>query len=736
MAQAFSFGAYNSIDEGLQGTACFSAQLVQDAVSGNIDLNFIGFLPATDALKRLAGVLDEDSDFLSDIRNLLNATADIETAIALNFALARSLAFMISEPQNQAPPGYLHTCQVCKPVAERLGPMIDSLENSVAMALREVRQEVEKQLQGEQVKSLRKSIQSTVGPLEAVKAQMVEQIGFFISQAEHGFQQSMEIVNGDGSLLYPSILGLFLLCLLLFVHGVFSLGVFACCGGRDHDPCCVRYSAGYSLCSSYCYSMLLLLLGGVMVIASTVGSGVCLVMLDFDKEVGEKLLVSLGVASEELDETLDVALTVADRCMSLKVNSTATTNLMDIIELPARDPTQPGQRSTPREDVINLVIVPIEEGFAKLAEALNTQPPTLHDYPAVTEVREMIGQVNMKSLYWSDVPDILNDPIYQLMHPFYYLVSLNCENKRLSEMLPPPLNQFWVPGLKSMALTGFSFARGSLSVSAPGLASDINSASFDCPVEFVGDCGTAAHSSNATLTAMCQAGRSFLVDKKLPLARDPLFVCRYLQLPGAPWGTRCDLTNLSEGNVSEGINVTWSDACVFPNGSIEVFDVDCTLTEFNELIQSFELSLLAGFKVLDATVLSILDLIWVELRALVELHVLNPIQRLLISFDCSFMRSFWSGLTNSLCLRSVAGFHTMSVSYLVAAVLSLNMAIVMYIPWRYSRDNYDTSLDEPPIQEVTVESAPAPAERVRDEAEIQEPHHPGQPDLSSTSHSL
>lgn len=361
-------------------------------------------------------------------------------------------------------------------------------------------------------------------------------------------------MNGDGSLLYPSILGLFLLCLLLFVHGVFSLGVFACCGGRDHDPCCVRYSAGYSLCSSYCYSMLLLLLGGVMVIASTVGSGVCLVMLDFDKEVGEKLLVSLGVASEELDETLDVALTVADRCMSLKVNSTATTNLMDIIELPARDPTQPGQRSTPREDVINLVIVPIEEGFAKLAEALNTQPPTLHDYPAVTEVREMIGQVNMKSLYWSDVPDILNDPIYQLMHPFYYLVSLNCENKRLSEMLPPPLNQFWVPGLKSMALTGFSFARGSLSVSAPGLASDINSASFDCPVEFVGDCGTAAHSSNATLTAMCQAGRSFLVDKKLPLARDPLFVCRYLQLPGAPWGTRCDLTNLSEGNVSEGIN--------------------------------------------------------------------------------------------------------------------------------------------------------------------------------------
>ena len=35
ISQAFSFPAYHGIDQGLRGTACYSAHLVQDVVSGN-----------------------------------------------------------------------------------------------------------------------------------------------------------------------------------------------------------------------------------------------------------------------------------------------------------------------------------------------------------------------------------------------------------------------------------------------------------------------------------------------------------------------------------------------------------------------------------------------------------------------------------------------------------------------------------------------------------------------------
>ena len=103
------------------------------------DLNFIGFLPATATLASLAGILDEDSAFMSELLGLLNITEEIEKAVRLNFALAYSLSFMISEPQNQAPEGFLHTCQICIPVAEKLAPMIATFEAGIGVALDGVR---------------------------------------------------------------------------------------------------------------------------------------------------------------------------------------------------------------------------------------------------------------------------------------------------------------------------------------------------------------------------------------------------------------------------------------------------------------------------------------------------------------------------------------------------------------------------------------------------------------------
>ena len=281
-----------------------------------------------------------------------------------------------------------------------------------------------------------------------------------------------------------------------------------------------------------------------MVITSTVGSGVCLVMLDFDKEIGEKLLISLGMSqSDQLPDALDMALTVADRCMSLRVNSTASMNLMDIIELPARNPSYPGEKRTPRQDVIDLVIVPIEEGFAQLESALNTQPPTLHDHPMVTQVRDIISDINMKSLYWSDVVDIERHPTYRFMDRTNYLVSLNCDDVQLGDKLPPPLNDIYVPGLRSMAVDGYVVWDQGVEVRTRAIAADMNSATFNCPVELIGTCGTAS-GSNAATRAVCEAGKAFLEETKLPLARDPVFVCRYFQQPGAPWGTKCDMRNM------------------------------------------------------------------------------------------------------------------------------------------------------------------------------------------------
>lgn len=153
---------------------------------------------------------------------------------------------------------------------------------------------------------------------------------------------------------------------------------------------------------------------------------------------------------------------------------------------------------------------------------------------------------------------------------------------------------------------------------------------------------------------------------------------------------------------------------------METFIVGCTVDEFAAQISGFEELIRSGLHFLDLTVEGIVDTIMITLRRLVEENILNPLNILLNGLHCSFMREFWSGLTSSLCLRSVSGLYTMSVSYVVAAILSLLVAGAMYIPWRFSRDNQDiwrtthtgeaaADAEAPTIAETDLASPPVPA---------------------------
>lgn len=697
VAQSVSFAAYTDIDQGIQGTACYSAKFMRDAVNGNPELNFTGFLPLTNMLEEVSTILEPTSQVMQDITSLLSLTDDLEKAITVNFAILTMLLDLVGDRQNAAPSGSMHKCQICQPLVDLVRPLLEQLEGTVAFALFMARFQVAAQLSGPELTSLRSSIRSTVAPLKEIKAMVVDQIGFYLSTAEGGFQYVMGYIRGDfwtgqGGYLFPVILALFLLCILIVIHGIFSLAVFGCCGGREHDPCCVRYSAGYSLCSSYCYTMLLLLLGGIIAILSTVGSGVCLVMLDFDRQVGKQLLVASGVESEELDEYLDMALNLTDQCMSLKGDVQQNRNLVDLIPIPKVNPTFPGEMSTPRQEIIELAIKPIQDAFAQL-DQVEGMIPTVSTMPEVSMVLRIIGQINMRSLIWSDPTEILVDPRYRAMNPAFHLVTLNCPDTFLGPDLPEPLANVRVPGMNSMAMDGYFVVRTTgdelkmilptefpeTQIQVHGLESDMLTQNWSCPAGFSeGTCGTAP-ASNAGTAAACRAGKAFLEEKKLPLQQNPVFNCRYFQKPGEPWGTPCEIGNMSFGDAQ----------CIFPSGSMETFVVKCTVDEFAAQISSFEELIRSGLHFVDLTVEGIVDTLMVTLRRLVEENFLNPINTLLTGLDCSFMREFWAGLTSSLCLRSVSGFHTMSVSYVVAAVLSLLVAGSMYIPWRFSRDNQD-----------------------------------------------
>lgn len=148
--------------------------------------------------------------------------------------------------------------------------------------------------------------------------------------------------------------------------------------------------------------------------------------------------------SAELDEYLDMALNLSDQCMSLKGAENANRNLVDLIPIPKVNPTFPGEMSTPRKEIIELAIKPIQDAFAKLDE-YEGMIPTVSTMPEVNMVLKVIGDINMRSLIWSDPTEILVDPRYRAMNPAYHLVTLNCPDTLLSPDLPGPLANLRVP---------------------------------------------------------------------------------------------------------------------------------------------------------------------------------------------------------------------------------------------------------------------------------------------------
>ncbi|OLP76584.1 hypothetical protein AK812_SmicGene43464 [Symbiodinium microadriaticum] len=108
------------------------------------------------------------------------------------------------------------------------------------------------------------------------------------------------------------------------------------------------------------------------VIAAMFGSGMCLVMIDFDQESGANLFAAVG---EELPDDVMTALKIADRCFSLshpQDNPGFSRNLADIVDIPSSNATLAamGYTSTIREELETVAIDPILDQIAAAESSL------------------------------------------------------------------------------------------------------------------------------------------------------------------------------------------------------------------------------------------------------------------------------------------------------------------------------------------------------------------------------
>ena len=387
---AMSVLEHKGIEQGIQGTGCYSAQLLKDTVAGNPSQNFVGLLPAYTALDNLSQSLEPGSAFLEDVQSVLSQTEELERAVNLVRDMLDSLPFLLGEPRNQYPLGYYHHCAICAPLGASLDSLVRLFDEGVAFALNAFRSEVARQLDdGSSISNLRSTIRQTKEPIEVMKDQILDQVGYFVRQADDGFEKGTEALAGETSVLYPSFMVVFVASLIVAVLGFLALVLYSLWhrGGAAPDPVPVCTSSAGAMCGAYIFAGILFLIGGILILVSMVGGGVCLAMVDFDQQSGETLLESLNVP---VDDTVRMALNVADRCMSLTSDSNSTRNVADIIELPALFPTYDGETDTARHLLADLVANQINGAYLVLEMALATQPIRLADNPILSTVRSYL----------------------------------------------------------------------------------------------------------------------------------------------------------------------------------------------------------------------------------------------------------------------------------------------------------------------------------------------------------
>mmetsp|Transcript_49717 Transcript_49717/g.116110 ORF Transcript_49717/g.116110 Transcript_49717/m.116110 type:complete len:882 (-) Transcript_49717:143-2788(-) len=694
-----SLSGANNIQNGIKGTACSAAILVKDAVAGSPSDNFIGLLPAYNKLDEISGILTPGSNFMNSLDSIIAQTEDLSKAVTLVGETIRLLEDIMNDPSNVEPmkngATLEHKCVVCADVGPALAEVREVFEGSTGEAMAALRDTISEQLQGPALDDTRNSITQAMEPIRAAKDAFVEQVGYFVQERD-GFQTQTESIAGDNSQLTPAVLLFFSVFLIITISAIIALGYWSYTDKRGEEPeaCCVRCCTGCVSCSACIYAMLVLLIAGIMVIVAMFGSGVCLVLIDFNAETGVNLFTAIG---EDIPAEVEQALTIADRCFSLTYPEDAnfSRNLADIVDIPS--PSDPDQMMTIREQIFELAIAPIQEQIESAEDSYSgtNNIPSLSSAPELADLFTMIDALQMKALYLPDQALVSAGPHADMLatsatfptNPYaaYLGVGISCDNITLSSDLEG-FGGTSVPGLNAMIQDGFTFDGNDVPPTTdPNML--MYGTAWTCPDLSAYSCNSSIFIP-AEFTAACVAGGAFVQDTKKPLNEEAVFKCHTFVFAN---GNPCHPANMVQSGT--GPTSTWSGTCLVANGGTEIMRITggraCTIDELQQNIQDIKADLQKVFEFFDERTVSLTEKIIGDLKNLVQVAVVDPITNLMDNLSCGFMRSFWKGLTDNMCYRGMNGFRLIANSYVISGLLSLCIAFLIFIPWKISRDNKD-----------------------------------------------
>eukprot|EP00930_Biecheleria_cincta_P071144 TRINITY_DN5867_c0_g1_i1.p1 TRINITY_DN5867_c0_g1~~TRINITY_DN5867_c0_g1_i1.p1 ORF type:complete len:852 (-),score=134.45 TRINITY_DN5867_c0_g1_i1:118-2595(-) len=669
---SLAFTGFQRVDDGIATTGCASATLLKDLLAGDPDNNFAGLLPVVQTFESLVAKLEPGSVFLTGLQSTLNRTKDIENSVAVVGGMVKLLQDMMAVPENvrpKSPAGLdlMHKCTLCSELAPILDPVAEGLEKGTGSVLAKARAEVKKQLDGPRLGALRQDLQTTIDPMVEFKKTFTESVGFFVNPG--GMDEYAPYFQGNGSALFGLVMYASVVLFLVLLCACSSLGCWVCMEQRPEsrpgsNPYIKngRTCAACSWCNATIYAIVMLIFGGLLLILSVPISGACLVMLDFDKELGQNVMATLEIGGS--NDSTSMFLNIADKCLSAKSASkysNVSLNLLDMVTVE----NSTGGKVTVREEVITKAIDPVKAQFEAVTATLVKSPAALSNSSDVLKLRTLLRTAPISAMILPDIEEIRSSNQYKALGDdprtqVGSFTSMSCENFTTGTELG---NSQVLPGMK------FSFDLLATLGTADPTSSCMNHTQRLLPLSCSG-------------YAPCIAGNKFLTERKNVLAASARFRCDLFQHPSGV-GV-CDPKAMYKSN---GV---WHNTCLDDQGRMQIQPRTCSLAEFDKYVEEFDVRLANAFLMLDETVQSSLSGIDSDLRTLVESHVLAPIYNVVNNFECGFMRSFYTGLLDGVCFQGLGGYRAISSSYAAGALLSLVLGLVMYAAWRVMKDNYDT----------------------------------------------
>jgi hypothetical protein len=546
-----------------------------------------------------------------------------------------------------------------------LAPVIQALDTGAAAALKDARIEAKAQLSTENRQNIQSQLNSAIVPLNDAKNTMRTSFQTFVDpELKDNFAD-----NADYGL-RGLIGGLFVLALLVLCCGCGSVG---CCWKSEEGNASQRVACATWCCNFY-VAVVALFVGGFMLLIAVPVSGTCLVLADINRNMLNDIATAIN-----LDMTGDDGIILGDmvdKCFNPPDPNVAS-SLLDILF--ERNETD-GSKVTMRQKMIDEFKSKIDTVFADVENKLNTNAPSLSEDDRIQELRQALLDNPINKMYYPKSDIISSGGAFEALSSIPALAAAAQNSSAACDSHYSSLTKQGFGGI-----TAFLDELTNVGSNPQQITNGIScTQTVTCP----------SGSSNAA----CEAGNNFMrvkaalqslgaLDSSGTAATNRYRCDKFATASGS--GV-CDVKDMPATITGD------EDMCVTGSAgsyTMETVTQYCDLEEFTVYIQDFDTRLQKVFDLVDDETDNVKNKINVDMKGLLDNHIMNPLDDMADSMQCNFLAPLYKGVVHAFCFQGMWGFRRIAVSYTTLGFLQVFLIPLMYTIYRVGKDRH-TAEDE------------------------------------------